>query len=111
MKHDRSLTQRTLRGVAFLLLTVNTTSCVKPPRQYVIEDRSSATSSRDSYLDINKASVAELSRLPGIGKIMAERIVDHRLRYGNFRRKEHLLMVRGISERKFRALSPLISVQ
>lgn len=111
MKHDRSLTQRTLRGVAFLLLTVNTTSCVKPRRQYVIEDRSSATSSRDGYLDINKASVAELSRLPGIGKIMAERIVDHRLRYGNFRRKEHLLMVRGISERKFRALSPLISVQ
>jgi DNA uptake protein ComE-like DNA-binding protein len=42
---------------------------------------------------------------------LAARIVEHRQRYGRFRRVEHLLMVRGISERRFRAMSALLAVE
>jgi competence ComEA-like helix-hairpin-helix protein len=62
-------------------------------------------------VDINSANAGELQRLPGIGKVLAARIVAHREQYGRFRRAEHLMMVRGISERKFREMRALITVE
>jgi competence protein ComEA len=52
-----------------------------------------------------------LEKLPGIGQALAARIVEHRQRYGRFRRIEHLLAVRGISERRFRAVSALLTAE
>jgi competence protein ComEA len=60
-------------------------------------------------VNINTASPEELERLPGIGKGLAARIVEYRTQYGRFRRTEHLMMVRGISERRFRAMQALIT--
>jgi len=65
----------------------------------------------DKRLNINLATVRELESLPGIGKVTAEHIIAHRERYGPFRRIEHLMMVDGISDRKFRALRELITTQ
>ena len=61
--------------------------------------------------NINTASLKELEKLPGIGKELAGRIVEHREKYGPFRRPEHLIMVRGISDKRFRALRALITVE
>lgn len=61
--------------------------------------------------NINTASAVELEKLPGIGKGLAERIIDHREKFGPFRRTEHLIIVRGISDRRFRALRDLITVE
>jgi competence protein ComEA len=62
-------------------------------------------------VNINDASPAELEKLPGIGRGLAARIVAHRAEYGRYRRPEHLMMVRGISDRRFRALRPLIKAE
>ncbi len=62
-------------------------------------------------ININTASAAELEELPGIGQALAQRIIEHREKYGSFRRAEYLIIVRGISDRKFRALRDLISVE
>ena len=62
-------------------------------------------------LNINLASTSELEKLPGVGKVIAERIVTYRSEYGPFRRPEHLMMVRGVSDKKFRAILPMISVE
>jgi competence protein ComEA len=62
-------------------------------------------------ININTASAAELEKLPGIGKGLAERIIEHRERFGPFRRAEHLIIVRGISDRRYRALRDLITVE
>ena len=62
-------------------------------------------------ININNASASELELLPGIGKALAARIVEHREKYGPFRRPEHLIIVRGISDRRFRALRQLITVE
>jgi competence ComEA-like helix-hairpin-helix protein len=62
-------------------------------------------------VNINLASASELETLPGVGKVIAERIIAHRAEYGPFRRAEHLMMVRGISDRKFRDMRPMIVVE
>ena len=61
-------------------------------------------------ININTASAKELEELPGIGKGLAARIVEHRQRYGPFARPEHLIMVRGISEHRFQAIRDQITV-
>ncbi len=50
-------------------------------------------------------------RLPGVGPVLAARIVEHRERHGRFRRAEHLLMVRGVSERRFLQLRPYLKAE
>ena len=62
-------------------------------------------------ININAASAEELEKLPGIGKALAARIIEHREKYGPFRRPEHLIIVRGISDKRFRALRDLITVE
>ena len=71
----------------------------------------SSTPQQKRRIDINTASAKELEALPGIGKSLAERIVEHRDRYGAFRRPAHLIVLRGISDRRFRALRDLITVE
>src|SRR5437899_7571417 len=77
------------------------------PQSLITTQNNSAT----ARTNINTASVKELEKLPGIGKGLAERIVEHREKYGPFRRPEHLIMVRGISDKRFRALRDSIAVE
>lgn len=61
-------------------------------------------------VDLNTASVEELTTLPGVGETVAERIVDYREANGPFQKKEELMNVRGIGEKTFLKLEPLIRV-
>ena len=85
-------------------------ACVKLPRR-ARADASQIPARAEVYapVSINHASREELEKLPGIGPTLAARIVEQRERYGPFRRAEHLMLVRGISERRFRQLRPFIN--
>ena len=48
------------------------------------------------FVSINTASASELDALPGIGPVLAQRIVDWRTENGPFRSAEDLLNVEGI---------------
>lgn len=61
-------------------------------------------------LDINKASREDLIALPGIGPAIAQDIVDLRGRKGSFTRLEELLEVRGIGEKNFNRIAPMLAV-
>ncbi|MBN2082995.1 helix-hairpin-helix domain-containing protein [bacterium] len=61
-------------------------------------------------LDINSASRNELTTLPGIGEVLAERIVAYREQHGDFKRVKDLLKVDGIGEAKLAAIEPLVCV-
>ena len=94
-------------GVVFSL-----SACAK--RSYPIvkaNDQQSQAVPNSPRTNINTASAKELEKLPGIGKGLAERIIEHREKHGPFRRAEHLLIVRGISDRRFRAMRDLITVE
>jgi len=61
-------------------------------------------------ININTASVEELATLPGVGEVIAQRIVSHREKSGKFRKVDELLVIRGISKKKLEKLRPLITV-
>jgi competence ComEA-like helix-hairpin-helix protein len=61
-------------------------------------------------IDLNRAGAAELDRLPGIGPVLARRIVEHRTLHGGFRNVEELLLVRGIGPKLFARLEPRVTV-
>jgi competence ComEA-like helix-hairpin-helix protein len=61
-------------------------------------------------VNINSATVEELAKLPGVGEVIAQRIVNHREKSGKFRKLEELLVIRGISKKKLDKLRPLITV-
>ena len=62
-------------------------------------------------LDVNAASVADLEALPGIGPVLAGRIVEYRQMHGRFQRVEDLLEVKGIGPRLLERLRPLVWVR
>ena len=66
---------------------------------------------RGAAININAATRQELEQLPGVGRGIAERIITHREQYGPFRRAEHLMMVRGFSDNKFRAIRELVTIE
>lgn len=49
-------------------------------------------------VDINTATAEELEALPGIGPVLAQRIVEYRAEHGPFASAEDLLEVKGIGE-------------
>lgn len=51
-------------------------------------------------LDLNRATVSELMRLPGVGERRAQAIVAHRAK-GPFRRPEDVLAVKGLGKAWF----------
>jgi competence protein ComEA len=62
-------------------------------------------------ININTATVEELEKLPYVGRKTAEAIVDFRIENGPFRRVEHILQVRGMSESRFEVLRPSIRAE
>lgn len=65
----------------------------------------------ESAVNINTATAEELAKLPNIGAKIALDIIEHREKFGKFRKPEHLLLVRGISDKRFRAMRNLIKVE
>ncbi len=59
---------------------------------------------------VNRATAAELETLPGVGPVLASRIVAYRDENGPFSEVEDLLSVPGIGEAKLAALRDLITV-
>jgi competence protein ComEA len=61
-------------------------------------------------LDLNRATEKEIETLPGIGPVLAERIVEYRQSRGSFHHIEQLRSVKGIGKEKFERIRSLVSV-
>lgn len=62
-------------------------------------------------IDVNRAEWPELTLLPGISQVMAQRIVQYRREQGLFRRIEDLRRVPGIGPKTVARLRPLVDVR
>lgn len=63
-----------------------------------------------AVVDINRASVEDFARLPGVGSKLAQQIVAYRAKQGPFRRVEDLMIIKGIGDKKYKALRPFVCV-
>jgi competence protein ComEA len=61
-------------------------------------------------LDLNRATLADLMRLPGVGPVLARRIVETRDAVGRFGAVDDLVTVRGVGRMKLERLRPFVGV-
>jgi competence protein ComEA len=61
-------------------------------------------------LDLNTATAEQLDALPGVGPVLAERIVAYRTEHGGFRSVDELREVDGIGDTRFEKLRELVRV-
>jgi competence protein ComEA len=61
-------------------------------------------------LDLNAATVTDLDALPGIGPVLAQRVVDWRAAHGAFTSVDQLRQISGLGGKKFDSLAPLVRV-
>jgi len=73
-------------------------------------DRAPARPAAAAPLNLNTATQAQLETLPGIGARTAELILEYRQKNGGFKKIEELMNVRGVGEKSFLKLKPLITV-
>lgn len=107
MRRKNLLVRFTL--VRFTLVGVVTScviSCRTPDQvQQPVEKQQIPRSSAPSdCINLNTASVKQLESLPGIGEVIAKRIIEYRERQGPFRRPEEVIIIDGVSEAKYRQI-------
>ena len=62
-------------------------------------------------VNINTATAEQLTLLPRVGTVVAERIVEFRDKNGRFKKAEDLLLVSGIGDRTFDLIKPYVSLE
>ena len=83
----------------------------RPPASHERPAAGTGDGQPSTKLNLNAASLADLDALPGIGPVLAQRIVDYRTEHGPFGSVEELAKVEGVSARTVEALRPLVSVE
>lgn len=85
----------------------NNSSSEKP----VGQPSMSQSQTQTSCVNLNTATAEELKGLPGIGDVMAGRVIDYRERHGRFRRPAEIIIVEGFSETKYKAIAHRICIE
>jgi competence protein ComEA len=67
-------------------------------------------SSPDGPVDLNTATLAQLDALPGVGPVLAQRILDWRTEHGRFTTIDQLQEVPGVGPKKFDSLKPHVRI-
>jgi competence protein ComEA len=64
-----------------------------------------------SKVNLNRAGIDELQTLPGVGPVLAQRMVEWRKAHGRYRTVDDLQAVKGIGKKRFEQLRSLVTVK
>jgi comEA protein len=92
----------------FVLMVILTVTLISAVSLDAVEKPAAANGGK--LVNINTADAGQLIALPQIGVKMAQRILDFRKSNGNFKRVQDLMKVKGIGEKVFAKLQPLITI-
>ncbi len=95
-----------LRGLILVAIVVSAQSWLAAQQAQPTK----AAGAAPAILNLNTATAEQLDSLPGVGAKMAARIIEYRQKNGPFKKIEDLMNVRGIGEKNFLKLKPLITV-
>jgi competence protein ComEA len=94
-------------GLAVMMLAA------APPASLLAQSKpakAKAATTVSSPLNLNTATAAELQALPGVGASTAKLIIEHRQKNGGFKKIEELMNIKGIGEKSFLKLKPMVTV-
>lgn len=114
-----SKTETFLLALTALFLVTAVSVRLLTPRaaasQYTVEaltpSEETEEETEEDRVNINTASASELDALPGIGPVLAQRIIDRRTEQGPFTSVEELLEVDGIGQATLDGLREFITVK
>ena len=75
------------------------------------ESEANTSSKSEGKVNINKASVSELTSIPGVGASTAQKIITYREENGKFKTIEDIKNVSGIGDSKYNSMKDFISVK
>ena len=93
-----------------MILAIVAMAAIKTTAEQKTPAPAKATATAAAPINLNTATQAQLETLPGIGAKAAQRILEFRQKNGNFKKVEELMNVKGIGEKAFLKLKPLLTV-
>ncbi len=98
-----------LLALSWLCIVLLSTACSS--KRTISRPSDPPSQSSTVLININTATSADLQQLPQVGPALAAKIIEHRQRHGAFRKREHLLVVDGISNRRYREIEPFVTLE
>jgi competence ComEA-like helix-hairpin-helix protein len=92
--------------VCFVIFVCSVFSLLQSP----ILQTAAAPRQEAERININTASAEEFMRIPGIGPALAARMVEYRRKHGWFKRPQEIIIVRGMSAKRYRQIAHLIRI-
>lgn len=80
------------------------------PKKGEVVSSAGSSVGTEQKVSLNQATEGQLEELPGIGEVLAGRIVEWRETHGRFSKIEQLLEIEGIGSKKFEQLKDKVSV-
>jgi competence protein ComEA len=97
-------TLRALVGCVGIICAI----AVTPQVSYAQQEQAPVAAAKTT-LNLNTATLEQLATLPGIGPKTAQLILEYRTKNGSFKKIEELMNIKGIGEKSFLKLKPLVS--
>jgi len=88
-----------------------TLASVAPSRTPRSAPQAAATATTQFPINLNTATAEQLEAIPGIGPVLAQRIIEYRQTRGRFQSVDELLEVRGIGPKRLESMRPYVVVK
>jgi competence protein ComEA len=99
-----------IRRIPTIVSLIVTLAVIAPVARMAAETHQAGSQTANAALNLNTATQSELEKLPGVGPATARQIIEYRQKNNGFKKVEELMNIKGIGEKSFLKLKPLVTV-